>query len=65
MNEPIVLPLWAFVVLAGLAGWAALVLLLAPGMRWFLRRRINAVIARSAPASLSSCRPSSSRAGRH
>ncbi len=44
MNEPIVLPLWAFVVLAGLAGWAALVLLLAPGMRWFFRRRINTVI---------------------
>ena len=44
MNQPIVLPLWAFVVLAGLAGWAALVLLLAPGMRWFFRRRINTAI---------------------
>ena len=44
MNEPVTLPLWSFVVLAALAAWAALVLLLAPGMRWFFRRRINAVI---------------------
>ncbi|MBI5923044.1 MAG: 1-acyl-sn-glycerol-3-phosphate acyltransferase [Betaproteobacteria bacterium] len=44
MNESITLPLWLFSLLAGLAGWAALVLLLAPGMRWFFRRRINTVI---------------------
>jgi glycerol-3-phosphate O-acyltransferase len=44
MNESITLPLWLFALLAGLAGWAALVLLLAPGMRWFFRRRINTVI---------------------
>ena len=30
--------------LAAFAGWAALVLLLAPGMRWYFRRRINTVI---------------------
>ena len=44
MNEQIVLPLWFFVLLLSLAGWAALVLLLAPSMRWFFRRRINSVI---------------------
>jgi glycerol-3-phosphate O-acyltransferase len=40
----VTLPLWAFAVLAALAGWAVLVLLLAPGMRWYFRRRINTVI---------------------
>ena len=30
--------------LIAFAGWAALVLLLAPGMRWYFRRRINTVI---------------------
>jgi glycerol-3-phosphate O-acyltransferase len=44
MNESVTLPLWLFVVLAGLSVWAAGVLLLAPGMRWFFRRRINRVI---------------------
>ncbi len=44
MNEPITLPLWTVLVLAGLAGWAALVLLFVPGMRWYFRRRINAVV---------------------
>ncbi|MBI3525270.1 MAG: 1-acyl-sn-glycerol-3-phosphate acyltransferase [Betaproteobacteria bacterium] len=44
MNDPVTLPLWFFVTLVVLAGWAALVLLLAPGMRWFFRRRINTVI---------------------
>ena len=38
------MPLWIFVVLVALAGWAALVLLLVPGMRWYFRRRINTVI---------------------
>ena len=45
MSDTVSLPLWVFVPLAALAGWAALVLLLMPGMRWFLRRRINRVIA--------------------
>jgi len=44
MNDPVTLPLWIFALLAALAGWAALVLLLVPGMRWFFRRRINTVI---------------------
>ena len=44
MNAPVTLPLWVFVLLAALAIWAMLVLLLAPGMRWFFRRRINRVI---------------------
>lgn len=44
MGEAVVLPLWAFLILAGFAGWAVLVLLLAPGMRWFFRRRIKLVL---------------------
>ncbi len=44
MTDPVALPLWLVVLLAGLAGWSVLVLLLAPGMRWFLRRRIKRMI---------------------
>ena len=44
MDASISVPLWLFVIMALLAAWAAGVLLLAPGMRWFFRRRINAVI---------------------
>jgi glycerol-3-phosphate O-acyltransferase len=40
----ITIPLWLFIVLAASAGWAALVLLLVPGMRWYFRRRINSAI---------------------
>jgi len=44
MTQTVAVPLWAFVVLAGLAAWATLVLLLVPGMRWFFRRRIRLVL---------------------
>ena len=44
MAASVAVPLWLFVIMALLAAWAAGVLLLAPGMRWFFRRRINAVI---------------------
>jgi glycerol-3-phosphate O-acyltransferase len=44
MNQTVAVPLWAFVILAGFAGWAVLVLLLVPGMRWFFRRRIRLVV---------------------
>ena len=44
MTETVAVPLWAFVTLAGFAGWAVLVLLLVPGMRWFFRRRIKLVL---------------------
>ena len=44
MTDTVTVPLWAFLILAGLAGWAVLVLLLVPGMRWFFRRRIKMVI---------------------
>lgn len=44
MAESVVLPLWLFLILLALAAWAVGVLLLAPGMRWFFRRRINTVI---------------------
>jgi glycerol-3-phosphate O-acyltransferase len=44
MLTPITLPLWLFVPIAVLAAWAVAVMLLAPGLRWFFRRRINRVI---------------------
>lgn len=44
MNQTISVPLWLFAILLLFAMWAALVLLLAPGMRWFFRRRVNQVI---------------------
>jgi glycerol-3-phosphate O-acyltransferase len=44
MNNTVTLPLWLFVLLCALAAWAALSLLLLPGARWFLRRRINRVL---------------------
>lgn len=44
MGDSITLPLWLFAIIAVLAAWAAGVLILAPGMRWFFRRRINNVI---------------------
>ena len=44
MSDTVALPFWLFALLLALAGWAVLVLLLAPGMRWLLRRRINRMI---------------------
>ncbi len=44
MTATVAVPLWAFVILVGFAGWAVLVLLLVPGMRWFFRRRIKLVL---------------------
>ena len=46
MTEPVALPFWLFALLLALAGWSVLVLLLAPSMRWFLRRRINRMIGK-------------------
>lgn len=45
MGQTVAVPLWLFVLLVALAGWAFLVLLLVPGMRWYFRGRINRVIA--------------------
>ncbi len=44
MNSSVTLPAWVFLILAFFAGWAVLVLLLTPSMRWFLRRRANVLI---------------------
>ena len=46
MLEPVAVPFWLLTLLIALAAWSILVLLLAPGMRWYLRRRLNRVIAR-------------------
>ncbi len=44
MNDPVTLPLWLFLLLLMLAAWAVLARLLVPGVRWWLRRRVNRVI---------------------
>ena len=40
----VTLPAWLFVALLALALWALLKLLLVPGVRWYLRRKVNRVI---------------------
>src|SRR3954452_19792386 len=44
MTRLISLPLWLVIVLLLLAAWAALDRLLVPGVRWYLRRRVNRAI---------------------
>ncbi len=44
MNATITLPAWVVLLLVMFTGWALLVLLLTPSMRWFLRRRANVLI---------------------
>jgi glycerol-3-phosphate O-acyltransferase len=45
MPETVTLPLWLAALLVLLAAWAALDRLLRPGVRWFLRRRVERVLA--------------------
>ena len=44
MTEPVALPVWLVAALAALSGWFLLAHVLVPGLRWFLRRRINDVL---------------------
>ncbi|HTP94695.1 MAG TPA: 1-acyl-sn-glycerol-3-phosphate acyltransferase [Burkholderiales bacterium] len=44
MTPSVTLPLWLFALLLALAAWALAERMLLPGMRWFLRRRVNRVI---------------------
>jgi glycerol-3-phosphate O-acyltransferase len=44
MTRMVSLPLWLAAVLFLLAAWAALDRLLVPGVRWYLRRRVQRVI---------------------
>ncbi|NOZ94808.1 MAG: glycerol-3-phosphate acyltransferase [Acidobacteria bacterium] len=44
MFQTVDVPLWALVLLAVLAAWAALDRLLVPSVRWFLRRKVNRVL---------------------
>ena len=44
MTGTVTIPTWLFVVLLVLALWALLERLLVPGVRWYLRRRVNRVI---------------------
>jgi len=44
MSSAVAVPLWLLVLLVVLAAWALLDRLLVPGVRWWLRRRVNRVI---------------------
>ena len=44
MGDPVTVPLWLFVPIAGFALWSLLDRLLIPSGRWFLRRRLNRLI---------------------
>lgn len=44
MNGQITIPVWFFIVLVVLTAWLLLERLLAPSVRWFMRRRINRVL---------------------
>ena len=44
MTRLVSLPFWLVALLVLLAAWAALDRLLMPGVRWYLRRRVNRVI---------------------
>jgi glycerol-3-phosphate O-acyltransferase len=46
MSPTVTLPLWGALLLAALAAVALLDRLLVPGLRWYLRRRVNVVIDR-------------------
>lgn len=46
MTHPVTLPFWLAALLFVLAAWAALDRLLVPGVRWYLRRRVNRAIDR-------------------
>ena len=44
MSEPIIIPVWSFLLLVAVAAIAVLDRVLIPSTRWFLRRRINRVL---------------------
>jgi len=44
MGQTVALPLWLWLLLVTLATWAILERILVPGVRWWLRRRVNRVI---------------------
>ncbi|HBX43873.1 MAG TPA: glycerol-3-phosphate acyltransferase [Deltaproteobacteria bacterium] len=44
MSGTVTLPIWAAAILFLLAAWAAVDRLLLPGVRWFIRRRVNLVL---------------------
>ena len=44
MSGSVAVPTWLFVVLVGFALWAVLERLLLPGVRWYLRRKVNIVV---------------------
>ena len=44
LNQTVELPIWFLAIVIVLAMWVVLERLLLPGVRWFVRRRVNAVI---------------------
>ena len=49
MGEPVTVPLWLFVAIAVFALWSLIDRLLIPSGRWFVRRRLNRLIATNVP----------------
>ncbi|MFP6584692.1 MAG: 1-acyl-sn-glycerol-3-phosphate acyltransferase [Candidatus Hydrogenedentota bacterium] len=45
LNEPIVIPFWAFILLGVFSAWAAFDRLLIPSVRWYIRRKVNRAIS--------------------
>ena len=44
MNDPIIIPIWVFVILVGVFAFTLIERVLFPLIRWFMQRRINRVI---------------------
>jgi glycerol-3-phosphate O-acyltransferase len=46
VTQPVIVPLWVLAILVLLAVWSTVALLLTPGIRWFLRRRVDRMVER-------------------
>jgi len=44
MTQTIAIPLWLFLIFAGITLWFSLERVFLPGVRWFLRKRVNRII---------------------
>ncbi len=44
MTSQVTLPIWIFLLMLAITGWAVLARVMIPSVRWFLRRRINRVL---------------------
>lgn len=44
VNQPVSVPMWAFILLAVFSAWEAFDRLLVPSVRWYIRRKVNLAI---------------------